>query len=151
MSEKKKRIFLSTADKLKILDRLKNGETRHSIIKELGIGMRTIERLISNEKAIRHEAETSTDLLRKRKRQSKNDTVDDALGKWFTAVRNQKQIVTGPMLKQKSEDFAKELGLGDKFVASNGWLSRWKKRNEIKFKRAHGEKSSADVSVLVFV
>ena len=104
MSEKKKLIVLLTANKLKILDRLKNGETRQSIIKELGIGMRTIERLISNEKAIRHEAETSTDLFRKRKRQSKNDTVDDALGKWFTAVRNQKQIVTGPMLKQKSED-----------------------------------------------
>ena len=105
--------------------------------------MRTIERLISNEKAICHEAETSTDLFRKRKRQSKNV---DALGKWFTAVRNQKQIVTGPMLKQKSEDFTKELGLGDKFVASNGWLSRWKKRNGIKFKRAHDKKSSADVS-----
>ena len=74
MSEKKKQIVLSTADKLKILDRLKNGETRQSIIKELGIGMRTIERLISNEKAIRHEAETLKDLFRKRKRQSKRQS-----------------------------------------------------------------------------
>lgn len=70
MSEKKKRIVLLTANKLKIRDRLKNGETRYSIIKEIGIGMRTIERLISNEKTMRNEAETSTDLLRKRKRQS---------------------------------------------------------------------------------
>ena len=50
--------------------------------------------------------------------------------------------VNGPLLKQKSEEFAMKLGTND-FNPSEGWLNRWKKRNNIKFKRAHGEKASA--------
>ena len=61
------------------------------------------------------------------------------------AVRNKKQVVTGPMLMQKSKDFAEQLGV--EFTPSIGWLSRWKTRMGIKFKKAHGEKSSADTPV----
>jgi hypothetical protein len=34
--------------------------------------------------------------------------------------------------------------MGHDEVASDGWFSRWKVRHEIVFKKAHGEKSSAD-------
>ena len=61
---------------------------------------------------------------------------------WFSAVRGKKQTVTGPMLMEKSKEFAERLG--SDFNPSVGWLSRWKNRMSIKFKRAHGEKSSAD-------
>ena len=43
------------------------------------------------------------------------------------------------MLKEKAEDLAKKLG-NPSFVATEGWLSRWKARHQIKYKRAHGEK-----------
>ena len=46
------------------------------------------------------------------------------------------------MLMEKSKDFAERLG--SDFTPSTGWLARWKNRMGIKFKRAHGEKSSAD-------
>ena len=50
------------------------------------------------------------------------------------------------MLKTKSKAFAKEFGVDDdKFKASNGWFDRWRVRMGVKFKRAHGEKNSADV------
>ena len=52
--------------------------------------------------------------------------------------------ISGPILKAKEEEFADKLGHPG-FVATNGWLSRWKVRHQIKFKHAHGEKSSADV------
>jgi hypothetical protein len=45
--------------------------------------------------------------------------------------------------EKKSEELAKRLGLND-FKATDGWLSQWKYRFWIKFKKAHGEKSSAD-------
>ena len=47
------------------------------------------------------------------------------------------------MLKAKSEVLAKKLGSND-FKATDGWLSRWKARHNIKFKKAHGDKSSVD-------
>ena len=51
--------------------------------------------------------------------------------------------LSGPILKSKAEEIAQKLGKPD-FVASDGWLSHWKGRKHRKFKRAHGEKSSAD-------
>jgi len=46
-------------------------------------------------------------------------------------------------LKAKSEELAKKLG-HDNFKATDGWLSRWKVRNNIKFKKAQGKQGSAD-------
>ena len=106
--------------------------------------MRTLERIVANEAEIRQTAATVPDTSRKRKRTGKNEDVESALGSWFSAIRNKKQTVTGPMLMEKSKDFAKRLG--SDFTPSTGWLARWKKRMGIKFKRAHGEKNSADVA-----
>ena len=47
------------------------------------------------------------------------------------------------LLDKKAEEFAIKLGKSD-FVATEGWLSRWKTRHQIKSRRTHGEKSSAD-------
>ena len=47
MSSKKQKFVLSPADKIKILDCLNAGETRQSIIKDVGIRLRRIERVIN--------------------------------------------------------------------------------------------------------
>ena len=62
--------------------------------------------MIHNEKGLREEALTATDPSQKRKHEGKFNEVDQALGKWMTKVRNQKQKVTGQMLKTKSKAFA---------------------------------------------
>ena len=129
---RKTRISLSIADKLKMLDRIKSGEPRQKLVGELGISMRTLERVVANEAEIRETAATIPDRSRKRKRTGKNEYVESALGSWFSAIRNKKQTVTGPMLMEKSRDFAKRLG--SDFTPSTGWLARWKKRMGIKFK-----------------
>ena len=46
-------------------------------------------------------------------------------------------------MKAKAEEFAEILGRHD-FIATEGCLSRWKGRYQIKSKRAHEEKTSAD-------
>ena len=125
------------------ITRIKNGESRQNIVDEKGIGMRTIERWITNESQMRKEAESSP-ASRKRKRTGKHGDVDEAAMEWFEACRNQKQIITGPMLMKKSLKFAEQLG--SDFRPNTGWLGRLKKRNNIKFKRAHGEKNSADLT-----
>ena len=48
---------------------------------------------------------------------------------------------------EKAEDLAKKLGHTN-YVATEGWLSRWKARHQIRYKRAHGEKGSAALKVL---
>ena len=88
----KKRIVLSLAEKIAILDRLKAGETRQSLVNETGLSMRSIERFVSSEKKLRLEAESGATPTRKRKRTGKNGEIEEALGAWFTSVRNQKQV-----------------------------------------------------------
>ena len=51
------------------------------------------------------------------------------------------------LFKAKAEDLAQKLGHTN-FVATEGWLSRWKARHQIRYKRAHGEKGSAALKVL---
>lgn len=76
-------------------------------------------------------------------RHGKNPDVERALEKWFRLMINYGLKINGPMLFEKSKEFAVKLGHPD-FHPTDGWLSRWKKRNEIVFRRAHGEKASAN-------
>ncbi|GFV16660.1 hypothetical protein TNCV_4418471 [Trichonephila clavipes] len=52
----------------------------------------------------------------------------------------------GSLLKEKAKAIAKELGI--EFSASEGWLTNFKKRNGIVFKKCAGK---AQVSTLTFV
>ena len=77
-------------------------------------------------------------------RKGKAPEVDTALNQWFGTVTSKGQKLSGPILKGKAEDLAKKLRHTN-FVATEGWLSRWKARHQIRYKQAHGEKGSADI------
>ena len=55
------------------------------------------------------------------------------MNEWFSAVTERGVRISGPMLQQKAEFFAEKIGHSD-FKATEGWISRWKDRNNIKFK-----------------
>ncbi|XP_051784514.1 tigger transposable element-derived protein 6-like [Erpetoichthys calabaricus] len=111
----------------------------------------TISRVLKSEQKLRGEwalRENAQGTSHKRKREGKEAEVEDALNQWFAKVTTHDVAargvhISGPILKAKAEDLAKKLG-HDEFKATDGWLSRWKSRHEIKFKKAHGEKGSAD-------
>lgn len=105
---KKTRVSLSIAQKLQILDQLKEGKARQKILNDTGIGMRSLERIIKQENELRKAGEGAASLTRKRKRGGKNEEIDEAVGTWFAAVRSQKQVVTGPLLLEKTEKLAKD-------------------------------------------
>ena len=52
--------------------------------------------------------------------------------------------LSGPFLKQKACDLARTQGTD--FIPSDGWLSRWKARHNIVFKKEHGEKQDAELT-----
>ena len=57
--------------------------------------------------------------------------------------RSQIIPVTGPLMKTKAEEIASTLGIAD-WQCSNGWLTRFKKRNNILVKTVCGERKSVD-------
>ena len=52
-SEKKKRQNLSITDKLKLIERVRKGESREAILKETGIGARTLQRFLTTEEDLK--------------------------------------------------------------------------------------------------
>ena len=56
MADKRKRTNLSIADKVKILDRLKNGSKKEDIMTEFKIVQCTLQRIAKSEKEIRQDA-----------------------------------------------------------------------------------------------
>ncbi|GFX53001.1 hypothetical protein TNCV_3228691 [Trichonephila clavipes] len=64
-----------------------------------------------------------------------------------TVSRTEYSPMGGSLLKEKAKAFAKELGI--EFSASEGWLTNFKKRNGIVFKKKCAGKAQA--STLTFV
>lgn len=86
----------------------------------------------------------NTNTNMKRKRCGKESAVEEALLKWFQDKRKCHVPISGLVLEEKANEIAKILNIDD-FKATSGWLSRWKSRNQICFKKSHGE--SADASI----
>ena len=58
------------------------------------------------------------------------------------SLRSNSLPVSGLVLQEKATDFAKMFGIAD-FKASNGWVDRWKARNNVTFKTMSGETKSS--------
>ena len=62
--------------------------------------------------------------------------------------------VSGDILKSKAEEFTEQLDSedtdGDKWMCSNGWISRWKVRHSIKYKTVCGENASVDMEICAY-
>lgn len=138
---KKVRANLSTSDKLAVLKRydeenLKLLSQREAALK-LGVSQSSLSGwLLSRDKIQKSVVESGGS--RKRKREGKSLSVDDALLHWFKQNSLFGAPINRGILLQKADDFGKAMNID--FKASDGWLTRWKERHGIIFKKLHGEK-----------
>ncbi|KAL4091075.1 hypothetical protein QTP88_025816 [Uroleucon formosanum] len=139
---------LSLKEKIAILDKVKSlppGTSQRKIAEKLCVPKSTVSKLLKEEVILRENFNSTQTGNQKRKREGKDPEVDEALSEWFSLITSRGVRVSGPMLKCKAEELSRKIG-NNQFIATDGWLSRWKNRHEIKFKRVHGEKASADES-----
>lgn len=130
---------LSIAEKIVLLDQIQSMPSKLSarrLSEMTGVPKSTMARLVSQKDKLRELWTKRQDLgwTKKRKREGKDPDVEDALAKWFAMVSRDNVQVNGPMLKAKAVDLAQQLGHMD-FKATDGWLSRWKSRHNIKLKK----------------
>lgn len=146
---RKVRNDLTLQQKIEVLNKIKEKPPNtplREFEKFLNVSKSVISRLKKDEISLRekwNESQNANESTRKRKREGKDPDVDEALNKWFELTTGRGVNVSGPLLKKKAEELAEKMGHNE-FVASDGWLSRWKVRHAIVFKKAHGEKGSAD-------
>ncbi|KAL8601404.1 hypothetical protein ACOMHN_042408 [Nucella lapillus] len=143
---KRKRTEMTVQDKVQLLDRF-HSLTAKSVREAatfLDVSHSFLYQSIKNEKEIRASvAEGSTPKQRIRQRSGKDKETEDGLRKFVVHLQSRNAPVSGPILCQKAEAIATELGHTD-FKATEGWFSRWKKRNGLTYQKQVGEASSAN-------
>ncbi|XP_029460970.1 tigger transposable element-derived protein 3-like [Rhinatrema bivittatum] len=130
MDYKLKRNVLSLAKKIELLAKSSRpGVARKDLAKEFGIDVSCVCRILKNRDTLLSEWLKGGNQDRKRKRDGKDARIEDALFRWFTAARDHGIPISGPVLMEKARDLAVAMGI--EFEPTSGWLSRWKKRNNI--------------------
>ena len=140
------RVRLSVEQKVKIIEESKKkGFCRKDICEKYGISAATLSQILKNQKV--HLSTFDSGLPGKHKtiRKSALPNVEEALYEWFLKLTRQNVPVSGPMLIGRAQKLHEKLNKNDKeFSFSHGWLDRFKKRYNIKFKTIVGEIKSAD-------
>ena len=140
-----KRNTLCLADKMKVIEYAKQNPSAgtRKIAEMFECGRTQIQTILKNQESITRDYETNAPAARKRLRGPQYDDVDSTLYDWYCLARQRLVPVTGPMLQEEALIIARSLGIND-FKASNGWLQRFKDRNNIKQLVVSGE--SGDVN-----
>ncbi|GBM23262.1 Major centromere autoantigen B [Araneus ventricosus] len=109
--------------------------TKVDLAKSLGIAYSTFQRISKQEASAELSAEKLGKSAKKRKtlKTSPYDDLEKILMGWFKEVRAAKIPLNGYIIKEKALEIAERLKLQG-FSASNGWIDRFKKRNNSCFK-----------------
>ena len=125
-----KRKLFTVHEKLQILDRIRNGETRTRICKEFGLAESTLRGWIKEEDKLRSFADTVDGpdaLKRKRAKTAQDPALDSGLYDWFVKARADGVPVSGPIALQQDEKIAQQLhGPDHTSTPTRGFIQRWK-------------------------
>lgn len=138
-----KNTALSIKQKLQLISLSKKKEkSKHQLAKEFKCDISTVNRIIRNEHKICAIAESNKNMELKRCRKSNHTNVEKALEIWFDQMRLGNAVISGQMVLNKAKEFA--IKMNSDFEPNKGWLWRWQKRENIKFKKIHGESNEND-------
>lgn len=135
------------ADLLKCYDTLPPMSVRQAA-RELKISHPCLAKLLKNRTDIELGAILNDNQTRRRRRKGKEEDVEKALKQWVLEVQEKNVILNGPMLRQKAELLAREMGKTE-FKATDGWLSRWRKRENISFMKLQNNASDAGQHIVI--
>lgn len=139
-----RRKAISLATKQKILRVVaENKLTYQEIANNFGYSKGTISDIVKNR--VKYE-NIENNSERKKLRESNYPKLDEALLLWIRQMRSKNVAINGNLLKEKACEYGDKLNLPN-FVASNGYLDRFKKRHGLKFMNIVGEKQSVPTEV----
>lgn len=142
-----KRKAYTVGEKLKIIDRVKSGETKANLSRVYGVPEGTIRGWMKEEDKLRNfvnTVESEIGLQRKKNKLGQNSDLDECLYRWFLIKRSEGVPLSGPVIRAQAVKFYKDLHGSDDFNASDGWFSRWKSRHGIGQINIEGEARSCD-------
>ena len=148
--ETNKRRVLTLEEKYKLVKAIKNEEKHAVVAKRFDppLSQSTISTIMKKKDDIvsAFEGRLYKD-KRKKMKQSTFPDLDKAFSEWFRKVPAMNILVSGPLLQEKAQYFAEQLG-HENFKASNGFLDKFKERHGITGQAVCGEEKSVDRGIV---
>ena len=137
--EKRKCIVQSIETKYKAILEVESGKKKAQIARDFSIPANTLSTWIKSKEKIKEAFENSSfGPKTKRMRTAKYQQLEEALDLWFKESRAQLVNISGPIIRNKAETLAKQMGHPE-FQCSSGWLDRFKTRHAYSFRSIVGE------------
>nr|XP_034189857.1 jerky protein homolog-like [Osmia lignaria] len=142
--QKKKRIFLSVGQKMKIVEELQRGITVKALSREYGVSHDVIHRIRRECRFLSSFGMRGGHILQhKNRRKSSNEDLENRLYTWFLQQRAMGNPITNLLLLKKAREICNEYG-GTSHAGSRGWLWNFKHRYAIRLPHARDEKANTD-------
>nr|XP_060620396.1 jerky protein-like [Anolis sagrei ordinatus] len=145
-NQKRKRLCLSIAQKVKLLEKLDSGVSVKHLTQEYGVGMTTIYDLKKQkDKLLKFYAESDEEKLMKNRKtlhKAKNEDLDRVLKEWICQRRIEHLPLNGMLIMKQAKIYHNELKIEGNCEYSKGWLQKFKKRHGITFLKIRGGKAS---------
>ena len=142
-SVKRKLDVRTIQEKYTAIQAVAQGKKKCQVAKDLGIPANTLSTwLKSKEKICLAYESSSFGPSTKRMKTAEYPDVEKALDLWFKHARTGSVAISGPLLKDRAKDLAKQLGYTD-FQCSTGWLTRFRQRHGYQWKVICGEAHAA--------
>ena len=133
------RVDLPLDEKVKLIHSNGSGKSQRSLATEFNISVGAVNNIIKKKRSYLDAFEQSTNsTYLKRHKTNGMVELNSAVQTWFETARSKQMPISGPLLQEKARYFARELGI-ENFKASNGWLQRFRGRNDIVFRTISGE------------
>lgn len=141
------REVLTLADKIKILEEVdKHVGSRVELARRLNLPITTLNTIVYKRAKIELNAAKCGPLAKKRSRiqEGKHRELETLLLEFFNQSRASNMPISGPILMEQAKELALKLEIDEEFVASSGWLHKFKKRNGISQKMISGESAAVN-------
>lgn len=139
---RKERKCLQLSEKLTVIKAKESGISAESLAQQYGVDKSTIGRIVRDKTKILESAEKFSSKAKKFS-STKYDDVNRAVLKWFYSMRRAGIPISGTGIQSQALSFATKFG-NKEFRASNGWLTKLLKRNNITLHACKGEKLSGN-------
>lgn len=132
---------------MKAIKRITKDVPASKIAADLQCNPLTVRAWKKNQQSIKDLITTNTNAILKKKvhfRKIETNQVDKATWIWFQQYRSKGMHLSGPLIRAQALKFHQILRRSTNFQASEGWLSKWKNRHNIRNVSISGEKLSAN-------
>lgn len=153
-AQKRKRTDFTLKEKKEIIDAAKKEPNQSKLAREMSkkwgveIKRTTVKGILSKKDAIEAAIKAGVPSKRMKLTQAHDPKLDEGVLMWLKQARGQNLPVSGDLIKEKAMKLAELMHIPD-FMASDGWLDNFKKRNGITFKTVQGEAGAVDSQSLI--